>query len=134
MIKISEIRQRVIEKLKQEEIGLQIEAFPNRPSEYSLTHPEGAVLIAFDGLNLIPPHINQQAFTVSLTANILFSTIIESSEMLDKLDLIRQSITNDIFLYGSRFYCVSQMPLGEKDNIWYYKQKYILPGIIMQGD
>lgn len=134
MIETSEIRYVVIEKLKNDIQDMAIEPFPNNPRNYRLTHPKGAVLIAFDGLNMTEPHTVQQIFTLSLTATILFNSIIDSSEMLSDIDRIRQSVTNDLFPYGSRFYCVNQVPLGEEENVWYYRLKFILPGVIIQGD
>lgn len=133
-MKISEIRKSVIDKLESEIRNLAVEPFPNNPKEYALTHHRGAVLIAFDGLNFTIPDMIQQVYSLSLTATVLFQSSLDSGEMLDELDRIRQSITNELYIYGSRFYCVNQVPLGEEDNIWYYKIKFILPGVTIQGD
>lgn len=133
-MKISEIRKAVIDKLENEIRDLKIEPFPNNPRDFRLLHPNGAVLIAFDGLNPSEPRTQQQFYTLTMKATVLFRSTIDSENMLNKLDLIRQSVTNDLYPYGSRFYCVSQVPLGEEDHVWYYRITFVLPGIMMQGD
>ncbi len=134
MIETSKIRSILIDNLRAELSDFEVIAFPNRPQEYTLTHPKGALLVAFDGINFTNPSMIQQGYTLSISITVLFNSTIDSNIMLDDLDRIRQAVTNNYIYYGAKFYCVSQQPLGEEDNIWYYKLKFILPGIIMQGD
>lgn len=133
-MKTSDIKNAVIEKLQQDIDEVEIGTFPNDPKNYVLGHPIGAVLIAYDGTNYTEPKIVQQLFIYSITATLLFHSNVDSDKMLEIADEVRQSITNELYPFGSRFYCVSLVPLGEEDNVWYYKMKFVLPGVITQGD
>jgi hypothetical protein len=134
MLKTSEIRQSIIEKLRNDITDFEVMPFPNKPQDFVLTHPKGALLVAFDGLNFSEPATTQQFFTLTINITLCFNSTIDSESMLNDIDRVRQALTNEYYAYGSKFYCVSIMPLGEEDNIWYYKLKFILPGLIMQGE
>lgn len=130
MIQLSVLRSEVIEQLRASLPNLEVDKFPNKPQDYILAHPNGAVLIAIDGVNFSEPLIEQQAYTVNLTATVLFRSTLENDYMLDALDAIREALTYNFYPYNMRFYCTSISVQGEEDNIWYYRLKFIFPGVI----
>jgi hypothetical protein len=48
---ISQIEQKIIERLKEKIKDLHIEGFPDKPQQFSLIHPKGAILVHYQGEN-----------------------------------------------------------------------------------
>ena len=46
---INEIENEIIERIKSKIADLHIEGFPEKPSEFRLTHPTGAILVHYQG-------------------------------------------------------------------------------------
>ena len=133
MIDTKIVRDEAISKFRKDIPEIDVEPFPNNPNDYIPKHPKGTLVVAIHGINFSKPNINQQSYMLTLRATLMLRSMIDSSEMLNMLDRVRQSLTNDFYPYGSRFYCVSQETIGESNNIWYYRIIFVLPGIIIQG-
>jgi hypothetical protein len=52
---IAEVENQIIEKIKENVPELHVEGFPEKPSEFRLTHPKGAILIHYQSGNYSQP-------------------------------------------------------------------------------
>lgn len=52
---IAEVENLIIEKIKENIPELHVEGFPDKPSEFRLTHPKGAILVHYQGGNYSEP-------------------------------------------------------------------------------
>ena len=48
---IKTIENQIIERIKQDIPELHVEGFPEKPAEFRLTHPKGAILVHYQGAN-----------------------------------------------------------------------------------
>ena len=48
---IETIENQIVERLKSKITGLHIDSFPEKPQEFTFTHPKGAILVHYQGAN-----------------------------------------------------------------------------------
>lgn len=125
---IAAIEDAIIGKLKEALPGMAVEPFPQKPQEYELLHPEGAVLVQYDGSRLADAGVTRAAValrTVTFTVCALTRNLRDSAGSYSVLERISQALTgfrpqgcrDGAKLIAERF-------LFENDGIWAYVQSY----------
>ena len=138
----NELVEKIIEKLDAEinpvvssvkQNNYKIEAFPEKPTEYELNHPNGAVLVRMG--NYRPSLLNgnkQSDFSdVILT---LLANGLKGDIGVYSLTEITRTAMESIFHGGGRFYITGATPPDIfQDDIWTRDLTFTLPGVHIVG-
>ena len=126
---INEIENQIIEKIKSQIQDLHIQGFPEKPSEFRLTHPKGAILVHYQGGNYSESkslgYIVQDKkleFSVTVVTKNLRSH--EGSYFY--LDKVRQILTGYRPDNCSKMQPIKEDFLSEDNGIWQYSINFIL--------
>ena len=114
----------VVERLAGVAKGLTVENFPERPNEYVLRHPVGALLVAYTGRKFAGAaqmgEVASQMATLSIAITVVMKQLNGSSGALAALDLIRPHLMGfappgckPITLLREKF-------LGQHSGAWQY--------------
>lgn len=118
-----------IEALQQALPELSVESFPEKPQEYELLHPLGAVLVQYDGStfgnNRISNGALAQVRTFRVTVTLLVRNLRNSSGCYEALDRAIEALSG-LMLPGAigPVTAVSESFSSEVDGIWIYVQNY----------
>lgn len=126
---ISEIETQIIAKLKNEIPNFLIEGFPDKPSEFILIHPIGAILVHYQGSNYSSTqslgYVNQEnkkEFAITIATRDLRSNN-GAYEMLDRV----KSILTGFQIPGcSKLTPMKDGFISEKSGIWQYGINFTL--------
>jgi hypothetical protein len=127
---INTIEQSIITQLQSVLTALQIEGFPDKPSEYRLLHPVGAVLVAYNGTNYSKPEGMGQ---VIQTADMEFSVTLIVRNLRDKngayiyIDSIVSTLTGYSPTGAGKMYPTNITFLNESNGVWQYGLTFIAP-------
>jgi len=125
---INTIEQSIITQLQSVLTALQIEGFPDKPSEYRLLHPVGAVLVAYNGTNYSKPEGMGQ---VIQTADMEFSVTLIVRNLRDKngayiyIDSIVSTLTGYSPTGAGKMYPTNITFLNESNGVWQYGLTFI---------
>lgn len=114
----------VVEHLKRCFPALAIENFPEKPAEYRLNHPAGALLVSFAGSRFSPSrdtHAIAQERTITLSITVVVRQLNGSSGAVDVLDKTRQALLG--FKPANckeKLSAISEHFLGESAGLWQY--------------
>jgi hypothetical protein len=127
---INTIEQAIITQLETYITTLQVEGFPDKPSEYRLLHPTGAILVSYNGSNFSTP---EGAGFILQTQNLEFSITVIVRNLRDKngayshIDSIISTLTG--FSPGGcgKMYPTTVTFLNESNGIWQYGMTFMAP-------
>lgn len=128
-MKIRETENEIISKLKTEFPNLLVQGFPEKPSEFILLHPIGALLVHYQGskysnsnaINFISQN-NQKEFSVTVVTRNLRSNE-GAYEIIDK---VKEVLTGYIILECSALMPIKDYFISEQTGIWQYGINFTL--------
>lgn len=127
---INTIETDIINKLKTVITDLQIEGFPDKPSEYRLLHPSGAILVAYNGATFAIP---EGSGFILQTVNLEFSITLMIRNLRDKngaysyIDSIIETLTGYSPTNCAKMYPTNVTFLDESNGIWQYGLTFTAP-------
>ena len=126
---INKTENQIIQKLKENILELHIEGFPEKPSEFRLTHPKGAILVHYQGGSYSDTkglgYIVQDKkleFSVTVVTRNLRSHIGAYSY----LDKVRELLTGFKPDNCSKMQPIKEEFLSETNGIWQYAINFSL--------
>ena len=126
-MRIKEIENLIIERLKNKIKDVQIQGFPEKPSEFRLIHPIGALLVHYQGANYSEPKslgciVQDKKFEFSITVVMknLRSPQDAHQGAYDYIDAVNQTLTGYRIDGCSKMYPVKEDFIGEDNGIWQY--------------
>ena len=126
---IAEVENQIIQKIRENIPELHVEGFPDKPSEFRLTHPNGAILVHYQGGNYSEPkslgYIIQDKkleFSVSVVTRNLRSH--EGAYFY--IDKIREILTGYRPDNCSKMQPNKEAFLSEDTGIWQYTINFLL--------
>ncbi|KKP40307.1 MAG: hypothetical protein UR30_C0005G0088 [Candidatus Peregrinibacteria bacterium GW2011_GWC2_33_13] len=126
---INEIENQIIERIKSQIQDLHIEGFPEKPSEFKLTHAKGAILIHYQGGNYSESKslgyiIQDKKLEFSVT--IVTKNLRSHEGSYFYLDKVRQILTGYRPANCSKMQPVKEEFISENNGIWQYSINFSL--------
>jgi hypothetical protein len=104
--------------------GLAVEYFPERPDEYRLNHPKGALLVSYLGGQFgetVDTEFIVQDRTVKLTVTVVLRQLNGKSGAIDVLDSVRLALVGFKPPHcRKKIRALSEKFLGESAGLWQY--------------
>ena len=136
---IEEIENQIVERLKSKITDLYIASFPDKPQEYTFTHPKGAVLVHYQGGNYgnsqsLDVIFQQKKMEFALTLITRFLKTNDGAYSL--LERVKQILTGFKIDECSKLYPTKEGFLVENNGIWQYTINFELttPSIETEED
>lgn len=126
---IAEIERGIIERLKSRLTDIQVLAFPEKPAEFNLTHPKGAVLVSYAGSTFSEPVATDlvlQDRKVEFSIFLLFRSLRGHDGAYRYLDSIRLILTGFRIPPAGKIYMVKEEFLGENAGVWSYGMTFAM--------
>ena len=120
---ILEIEQAIIDRLKEKIQGLEIDSFPEKPADYRLRHPKGALLVRYAGCAYTEPLATDyiiQDRKISFEVNVLMRHLTSHEGVYAYLDAVRIALTGFKPPNCGRVYPVKEEFIIEDAGIWHY--------------
>jgi len=133
-MKITEIENAIINKLKIDIQDLAVEPFPDNVEDYKLLHPKGAILVSYEGSNYTNPQIEQQIRLLEFDVIVIVRNLRSYLGAYEILDRVRQSLTNDLFIENAKLYPISEKFLFVEEDKWHYEIRFMLPTVHFIGE
>lgn len=126
---IRDIENNIIEKLKSEIPELLVQGFPDKPSEFVLIHPLGAILVHYQGGNYSSTNAlgfisqeNKKEFSLTIVTRNLRS----NAGVYEYLDKIKEILTGYEIDGCSKLVPVKDNFISENSGIWQYAINFAL--------
>ena len=103
--------------------GLAVEYFPDRPDEYRLNHPKGALLVSYLGSrfgDVADIEIVAQERTAKFSVTVLLRQLNGNGGAIDVLDQVRLAVAGFRPPDCRKVWIVGERYLGESTGIWQY--------------
>lgn len=120
---IETIENQIVEKLKSKITDLYIASFPDKPQEYTFTHPKGAVLVHYQGGN----YGNSQSLDVisqqkkmEFALTLITRHLKTNDGAYSLLERVKQILTGFKIDGCSKMYPTKEGFLVENNGIWQY--------------
>ncbi|MBN3132647.1 Gp37 family protein [Pectobacterium brasiliense] len=114
----------VVARLKEKLSQLQIEYFPERPADFRLNHPVGAVLVSYAGSRFGKPEdigAVMQSHTITLNTTVVFRQLNGRQGAVAVLDVVRRVLCGYKPPNCSRkIWLVRDVFLGNVGGLWQY--------------
>lgn len=126
---IAEIEQAIIERLMAKIQGLLIEGFPEKPSEYKLMHPKGALLVSYAGSTFSEPKstdIVSQDRKVEFDIAVIMRHLRNHEGVYAYLEAVRIALTGYRIPGCGKMYPTREEFLDESDGIWQYRMTFAM--------
>lgn len=137
---IETIENQIVEKLKSKITDLYIDSFPDKPQEYTFTHPKGAVLVHYQGgsygnISSFDAVVQQKKMEFSLTL-ITRNLRTKDSGAYSLLEAIKSTLAGFQINGCSKMYPTKEGFLAENNGIWQYTINFELttPSIETEED
>jgi hypothetical protein len=128
----------VVDQLKIQIPKLAVENFPDKPSEYRLNHPKGALLVSYAGSRFgetedVGMVVQRQIITLSIT--VVMRLLNGSEGAIEVLDKVR-AVLIGFKPPGCRrkIWAVNEKFLGESAGIWQYALDVNTESILIEAD
>ncbi|MDI1471926.1 hypothetical protein THER_1648 [Thermodesulfovibrio sp. N1] len=126
---IADIEQAIIDRLKTKIQGLEITGFPEKPKEYRLLHPKGALLVSYAGSTFSEPQsvnaiVQERKMEFDITVAMRHLRTHEGAYAY--LDAVRIALTGYRITGCSKMYPVKEQFLSEDNGIWQYSITFTL--------
>lgn len=126
---IRDIEDKIIEKLKEEIPELLVRGFPDKPAEFLLLHPIGAILIHYQGGNYSKSqslgYVNQTK-TAEFSITIVTRNLRSNAGAYELLDSVRAILTGYRIDGCSQLTPVKENFISENKGIWQYAINFSL--------
>lgn len=113
----------VLARLKTKLPSLAVDYFPERPAEYRLNHPKGALLVSYPGsqfgATVAVSHMVQPR-TVKVSVTVLLRQLNGKGGAVDVVDAVRRALVGWRPPDGRKVWAVSERFLGESAGLWQY--------------
>lgn len=126
---IREIENSIIEKLKNEFPEVKVEGFPDKPSEFILLHPIGALLVHYQGSNYTSSQAlsfitqeNKKEFSITIITRNLRS----NNGAYEYLDRVKSVLTGFKIDECSQLMPIKDNFISENSGIWQYAINFTL--------
>ncbi len=126
---IREIEDKIIEKLKEGIPELLVRGFPEKPSEFILLHPLGALLIHYQGANYSTTQslgFVNQVKTAEFSITVVTRNLRSNDGAYELLDKVRILLTGYQINGCSEFTPVKENFISENSGIWQYAINFSL--------
>ena len=126
---IAGIEQAIITRLRAKIQGLLIEGFPEKPSEYKLMHPKGALLVSYAGSTFSEPKstdIVYQERKVEFDITIAMRHLRKPEGAYSHLDAVRIALTGHRIAGCSKMYPTKEGFLSEDNGVWQYVMTFAM--------
>ena len=113
----------MVERLHRKLPALVVEYFPERPADYRLNHPRGALLVSYAGSQFgdtVDVTYVAQPRTVKLSITVILRQLNGRGGAIDVLDLVRQAVVGFRLPDCRKARAVSEKFLGETAGLWQY--------------
>ena len=113
----------VVARLKAKLPQLAVEYFPDRPAEYRLNHPGGALLVSYLGSQFdttVDVTYIAQPRTVKLSVTVILRQLNGKGGAVDVVDAVRQALVGFRPPDCRKVWAVSEKFLGETAGLWQY--------------
>lgn len=120
---ITEIEEAILIRLKAKIQGLQIEGFPEKPYEYKLIHPKGALLVSYAGSTYSEPKstdIVVQDRKMEFDITVVIRNLRTYEGAYAYLETVRIALTGYRIKGCSKIYPVKEVFVSEDAGIWQY--------------
>jgi phage gp37-like protein len=131
---ITDVETAIVDKLKADIDDLAVEPYPDNVKDYELIHPNGAVLVSYEGSNFTNPRIEQQARMLEFGIIVIVRNLRNQYGAYETLERVRQSVTNDLYIENTRLYPISEKFLFVEDDKWHYEMRFMLPSVYFIGE
>jgi len=126
---IKEIENQIIERIKSRIQDLHIEGFPEKPSEFRLTHPKGAILVHYQGGNYSESKslgymVQDKKLEFSIT--VITKNLRSHEGSYFYLDKVRQILTGYRPDNCSKMQPIKEDFISEDNGIWQYSINFSL--------
>lgn len=120
---INNIENSIIERLKAKIPELHIEGFPEKPAEFKLVHPKGAILVHYQGgiysdQKALAVIVQEKKYEFSIT--VVMRHLRTHEGAYGYLDRVRNILTGFKPEGGSKMIPVKDEFIGEDNGIWQY--------------
>lgn len=120
---IKQIENQIIDRLKANIQELHIEGFPEKPAEFKLIHPKGAILIHYQGSSYSEPKslgcvYQQRKLEFSIT--VVMRNLRTHEGAYDYTDKVREILTGFKPENCEKMYPVKEDFMSEDNGIWQY--------------
>lgn len=113
----------VVKRLAVKLPHLAVEYFPDKPSEYRLNHPKGALLVSYLGSQFdktVDVAYVAQPRTVKLSVTVVLRQLNGKGGAVDVVDLVRAALVGFRLPDCRKVWAVSEKFLGETAGLWQY--------------
>jgi phage gp37-like protein len=120
---ITEIEDALIARLKSKVPQLQVDSFPDKPSEFRLLHPKGAILVRYQGSKYSEPQTMGavvQGRAVEFDIILVMRNLRDHAGIYAHLDAVRLALTGYRVPGCEKFYLTREEFIDETDGIWQY--------------
>lgn len=131
---IANIEKAIIERLKTKIKGLEIIGFPERPAEYRLIHPKGAILVSYAGATYSEPQsVNAivQERKMEFDVTVVMRHLRTHEGAYQYLEDVRRALSGYRISGCSKMYPLRERFLSEENGIWQYNITFaiIVPAV-----
>ena len=127
---INTIENSIITQLQDNIADLKIEGFPDKPAEYKLLHPKGAVLVHFQGASYTAPeekNFIQQEADLEFGVTLLIKGLRDKNGAYTYIDTIISALTGFTPTGCNKMYPVKTDFLSEEGGLWQYALSFTVP-------
>ena len=124
----------VVDKLKSDIPVLESKRAPADIDNYKILHPNGALLVDIESMMATDPEGSRQAMLTTISVTACIRESFWNTQGMTILDDVRQALTNDLYIHGSRIWWTGTVRNGVEDRVWYWDLSFSLPGIMLQGE
>lgn len=120
---IDDIEKAIVARLSGAITEVKVEAFPDKPDGYRMTHPRGVVLVAFGRATYSAPKATDivvQERRLEWDVTLLFRQLREHSGAYGHLDAARMALTGWRFPGATKMFPVREQFVSQHQGIWTY--------------
>lgn len=126
----------VVARLKEKLLGLSVEYFPEKPAEYRLNHPVGALLVSYAGSRFDKPDdigAVIQPQTLQLCVTVVFRQLNGKRGAIDVLDMLRRILGGYTPPHcRRRIWLTREVFIGEVNGLWQYALDFATESVFVE--
>ena len=126
----------VVARLKEKLPGLSVEYFPEKPAEYRLNHPVGALLVSYAGSRFDKPDdigAVIQPQTLQLCVTVVFRQLNGKRGAIDVLDMLRRILGGYTPPHcRRRIWLTREVFIGEVNGLWQYALDFATESVFVE--
>lgn len=126
----------VVARLKEKLPGLSVEYFPEKPAEYRLNHPVGALLVSYAGSRFDKPDdigAVIQPQTLQLCVTVVFRQLNGKRGAIDVLDMLRRILGGYTPPHCRRhIWLTREVFIGEVNGLWQYALDFATESVFVE--